>query len=256
MALVWPKYIANICYSSTNIYWIIDFKWPSFVGGFMISKRIDNILGVIKKTALDCGRNPSDINLLGVTKKKSLEMIVEAFDSGLVNIGENYVEEFSEKQAKYHPEGLNYHFIGRLPTKKVRKVVGKVALIHSVGSIKLAKKIDFVSYEEGVCQDILIQVNQGGEVSKSGVDSDSLEELFSEISGLKNIRIKGLMSIPPFHESAKPYFSELRRLRDEIQEKIDFKLPFLSMGMSGDFQDAIAEGSTHIRVGTSIFGQR
>jgi len=222
----------------------------------MISKRIDNILGVIKKTALDCGRNPSDINLLGVTKKKSLEMIVEAFDSGLVNIGENYVEEFSEKQAKYHPEGLNYHFIGRLPTKKVRKVVGKVALIHSVGSIKLAKKIDFVSYEEGVCQDILIQVNQGGEVSKSGVDSDSLEELFSEISGLKNIRIKGLMSIPPFHESAKPYFSELRRLRDKIQEKIDFKLPFLSMGMSGDFQDAIAEGSTHIRVGTSIFGQR
>jgi len=222
----------------------------------MISKRIDNILGVIKKTALDCGRNPSDINLLGVTKKKSLEMIVEAFDSGLVNIGENYVEEFSEKQAKYHPEGLNYHFIGRLPTKKVRKVVGKVALIHSVGSIKLAKKIDFVSYEKGVCQDILIQVNQGGEVSKSGVDSDSLEELFSEISGLKNIRIKGLMSIPPFHESAKPYFSELRRLRDEIQEKIDFKLPFLSMGMSGDFHDAIAEGSTHIRVGTSIFGQR
>ena len=222
----------------------------------MISKRIDNLLGVIKETALDCGRNPSDINLLGVTKKKSLEMIVEAFDSGLVNIGENYVEEFSEKQAKYHPEGLNYHFIGRLPTKKVRKVVGKVALIHSVGSIKLAKKIDFVSYEEGVCQDILIQVNQGGEVSKSGVDSDSLEELFSEISGLKNIRIKGLMSIPPFHESAKPYFSELRRLRDEIQEKIDFKLPFLSMGMSGDFQDAIAEGSTHIRIGTSIFGQR
>ena len=222
----------------------------------MISKRIDNLLGVIKETALDCGRNPSDINLLGVTKKKPLEMIVEAFDSGLVNIGENYVEEFSEKQAKYHPEGLNYHFIGRLPTKKVRKVVGKVALIHSVGSIKLAKKIDFVSYEEGVCQDILIQVNQGGEVSKSGVDSDSLEELFSEISGLKNIRIKGLMSIPPFHESAKPYFSELRRLRDEIQEKIDFKLPFLSMGMSGDFQDAIAEGSTHIRVGTSIFGQR
>ena len=222
----------------------------------MISKRIDNILGVIKKTALDCGRNPSDINLLGVTKKKSLEMIVEAFDSGLVNIGENYVEEFSEKQGKYHPEGLNYHFIGRLPTKKVRKVVGKVALIHSVGSIKLAKKIDFVSSEEGICQDILIQVNQGEELSKSGADSDSLEDLFSEILGLENIRIRGLMSIPPFHEPAKPYFSELRRLRDKIQGKLDIKLPFLSMGMSGVFQDAITEGSTHIRVGTSIFGQR
>ena len=222
----------------------------------MISKRIDNILGVIKETALGSGRNPSDINLLGVTKKKSLEMIVEAFDSGLVNIGENYVEEFSEKQDNYHPKGLNYHFIGRLPTKKVRKVVGKVALIHSVGSIKLAKKIDFVSYEEDVCQDILIQVNQGDELSKSGADSKSLEDFFSEIVGLKNIRIKGLMSIPPFHEPAKPYFSELRKLRDEIQVKLDIKLPFLSMGMSGDFQDAIKEGSTHIRIGTSIFGQR
>ena len=222
----------------------------------MIAKRIDNILDLIKETALSCGRNPSEINLLGVTKKKSLEMIVEAFDSGLVNIGENYVEEFSEKQSKYHPEGLNYHFIGRLPTKKVRKVVGKVALIHSVGSIKLAKKIDFVSSEEGICQDILIQVNQGEELSKSGADSDSLEDLFSEILGLENIRIRGLMSIPPFHEPAKPYFSELRRLRDKIQGKLDIKLPFLSMGMSGDFQDAITEGSTHIRVGTSIFGQR
>ena len=222
----------------------------------MISKRIDNLLGVIKEAALGCGRNPSDINLLGVTKKKSLEMIVEAFDSGLVNIGENYVEEFSEKQGKYHPEGLNYHFIGRLPTKKVRKVVGKVALIHSVGSIKLAKKIDFVSSEVGICQDILIQVNQGEELSKSGADSKSLEDLFSEILGLKNIRIQGLMSIPPFHEPAKSYFSELRRLRDEIQEKLDIKLPFLSMGMSGDFKDAITEGSTHIRVGTSIFGKR
>ena len=222
----------------------------------MIAKRIDNILDLIKETALSCGRNPSEINLLGVTKKKSLEMIVEAFDSGLVNIGENYVEEFSDKQSKYHPEGLNYHFIGRLPTKKVRKVVGKVALIHSVGSIKLAKKIDFVSSEEGICQDILIQVNQGEELSKSGADSDSLEDLFSEILGLENIRIRGLMSIPPFHEPAKPYFSELRRLRDKIQGKLDIKLPFLSMGMSGDFQDAITEGSTHIRVGTSIFGQR
>jgi len=222
----------------------------------VIAKRIDNILDLIKETALSCGRNPSEINLLGVTKKKSLEMIVEAFDSGLVNIGENYVEEFSEKQSKYHPEGLNYHFIGRLPTKKVRKVVGKVALIHSVGSIKLAKKIDFVSSEEGICQDILIQVNQGEELSKSGADSDSLEDLFSEILGLENIRIRGLMSIPPFHEPAKPYFSELRRLRDKIQGKLDIKLPFLSMGMSGDFQDAITEGSTHIRVGTSIFGQR
>ena len=222
----------------------------------MIAKKIDNLLSIIRKTVLSCNRELSDINLLGVSKKKPIEMIIEAFDSGLFDIGENYVEEFSEKYATYHPEGLNYHFIGRLPTKKVRKVVGKVVLIHSVDSIKLAKKIDFVASEVDVCQDILIQVNQGSELSKSGADLDSLENLFSETIELKNIRLKGLMSIPPFHESAKPYFSQLRKLRDDFQEKFEIELPFLSMGMSGDFQDAIKEGSTHIRIGTSIFGQR
>ena len=166
------------------------------------------------------------------------------------------MEEFLDKESQYHPQGLNYHFIGRLPTKKVRKIVGKVSLIHSVGSIKLAKKIDFVSSEENICQEILIQVNQGAEASKSGIENDSLENLFAEITELKNIRIRGLMSIPPFHEVAKPYFTQLRNLRDNLQKKFGIELPFLSMGMSGDFKDAIIEGSTHIRVGTSIFGHR
>jgi len=182
-------------------------------------------------------------------------MIREAFEAGLMDVGENYVEDFSDKYQQYHPEGLNYHFIGRLATKKVRKVVGK-ALIHSVGSIKLAKKIDFVASEEEVCQDVLIQVNQGGELSKSGADLESLEDLVSEIMQLSNIRVRGLMSIPPFHEPARPYFSELRNLRDTLQENLSIDLPYLSMGMSSDFVDAIIEGSTHIRVGTSIFGQR
>ena len=143
-----------------------------------------------------------------------------------------------------------------MPTRKVRKVVGKAKLIHSVSSIKLAKKIDFVASEEAVCQDILIQVNQGGELSKSGIDSEYLEDIVSEMMELSNIRVCGLMSIPPFHEPAKPYFSQLRNLRDNLQETLSISLPFLSMGMSGDFVDAIFEGSTHIRVGTSIFGQR
>ncbi|SVC33943.1 uncharacterized protein METZ01_LOCUS286797, partial [marine metagenome] len=97
-------------------------------------------------------------------------MIKKAFEAGLTDVGENYVEDFSDKQTSYHPSGLNYHFIGRLPTKKVRKIVGKAHLIHSVGSVKLAKKIDFVSSEEKIRQDILIQVNQGGELSKSGIE--------------------------------------------------------------------------------------
>jgi hypothetical protein len=222
----------------------------------MISQKISEISAVIEETATSCGRNATEIKLIGITKTKPIEMIREAFGAGLMDVGENYVEDFSDKYQQYHPEGLNYHFIGRLPTKKVRKVVGKAQLIHSVGSIKLAKKIDFVASEEEVCQDILIQVNQGSELSKSGADSESLEDLVSEIMQLSNIRVCGLMSIPPFHEPARPYFSQLHNLRDTLQEILSIDLPYLSMGMSGDFVDAILEGSTHIRVGTSIFGQR
>ena len=222
----------------------------------MISQKISKISTVIGEAATSCGRDATKIKLIGVTKTKPIEMIREAFEAGLMDVGENYVEDFSDKYQQYHPEGLNYHFIGRLPTKKVRKVVGKAQLIHSVGSIKLAKKIDFVASEENVCQDILIQVNQGGELSKSGADSESLEDLVSEIMQLSNIQVCGLMSIPPFHEPARPYFSELRNLRDTLQENLSIDLPYLSMGMSSDFEEAIAEGATHIRVGTSIFGQR
>ena len=222
----------------------------------MISQKISKISAVIEETAAICNRDVNEIKLIGVTKTKPIEMIREAFEAGLMDVGENYVEDFSNKYQQYNPEGLNYHFIGRLSTKKVRKVVGKAQLIHSVGSIKLAKKIDFVASEEEVCQDVLIQVNQGGELSKSGADSESLEDLVSEIIQLSNIRVCGLMSIPPIHEPARPYFSELRNLRDTIQENLSIDLPYLSMGMSGDFIDAILEGSTHIRVGTSIFGKR
>ena len=222
----------------------------------MIAQNLGAISKQISKAAIDSDRSPSEITLIGVTKTKPLEMIKKAFGAGLTDVGENYVEDFSDKQTSYHPSGLNYHFIGRLPTKKVRKIVGKAHLIHSVGSVKLAKKIDFVSLEEKVRQDILIQINQGGELSKSGVEPDNLEALVEEALTLSNIRIRGLMSIPPFHEPAQPYFTQLRHLRDNLQEKMGIELPFLSMGMSGDFVEAISEGATHIRVGTAIFGSR
>ena len=222
----------------------------------MISEGLTKIKNEIELAIASCDRKLSDISLIGVSKTKPLDMVIDAFELGLKDIGENYVEEFSQKYSEYNPEGLVYHFIGRLPTKKVRKVVGKAKLIHSVDSLKLAKKIDFVSSEEKVCQEILIQVNQGGELSKSGLDQDSLELFFSEISALKNIKIKGLMSIPPFSEPARPYFQELRKLRNNLQQSLGIDLPYLSMGMSGDFREAIEEGSTHIRVGTAIFGSR
>ena len=222
----------------------------------MIAQNLGAISKQISKAAIDSGRSPSEITLIGVTKTKPLEMIKKAFEAGLTDVGENYVEDFSDKQTSYHPSGLNYHFIGRLPTKKVRKIVGKAHLIHSVGSVKLVNKIDFVSSEEKISQDILIQVNQGDELSKSGIDPDDLESLVEESLTLSNIRIRGLMSIPPFHEPAQPHFYQLRHLRDNLQEKLGIELPFLSMGMSGDFIEAISEGATHIRVGTSIFGSR
>ena len=183
-------------------------------------------------------------------------MIKEAFGAGLKDFGENYVEEFVSKQTEYHPTGLNYHFIGRLPTKKVRKVVGKAQLIHSVDSLKLASKIDFVASEEKVSQEILIQLNQGNEASKSGIGIIEIESLFKSILQLSNIKIRGLMSIPPLSDDGRAYFIELREIRDFLEIKFGIELPFLSMGMSGDFKTAIEEGATHIRVGTSIFGSR
>ncbi len=198
----------------------------------------------------------NQVTLIGVSKKKSVEMIKEAFGAGLKDFGENYVEEFVSKQTEYHPTGLNYHFIGRLPTKKVRKVVGKAQLIHSVDSLKLASKIDFVASEEKVSQEILIQLNQGNEASKSGIGIIEIESLFKSILQLSNIKIRGLMSIPPLSEDGRAYFIELREIRDFLEIKFGIELPFLSMGMSGDFKTAIEEGATHIRVGTSIFGSR
>ena len=215
---------------------------------------IHNLEAVNEEIVSCTGLN--QVTLIGVSKKKSVEMIKEAFGAGLKDFGENYVEEFVSKQTEYHPTGLNYHFIGRLPTKKVRKVVGKAQLIHSVDSLKLASKIDFVASEEKVSQEILIQLNQGNEASKSGIGIIEIESLFKSILQLSNIKIRGLMSIPPLSDDGRAYFIELREIRDFLEIKFGIELPFLSMGMSSDFKAAIEEGATHIRVGTSIFGSR
>ena len=218
----------------------------------------NNLLAIQKKISLaleDSGRSSDSCTLIGVSKTKPLSLMKEAFSSGLKDFGENYVEEFNSKHKEYKPEGFNYHFIGRLPTKKVRKIVGNAKLIHSVSSLKLAKKIDFVSQEEGIIQEILLQINQGGEFSKSGFGND-INAYFEELLNLSNIKISGLMSIPPFSEPARPFFISLRELRDSLESHFSLKLPYLSMGMSGDFEEAIVEGSTHVRVGTSIFGSR
>jgi len=213
-----------------------------------IQRRMDSAL-------LEVGRKPESCTLIGVSKTKPVSQIKEAYRSGLRHFGENYVEEFFSKHYDYHPDDLHYHFIGRLPTKKVRKIVGKSSLIHSISSLKLAKKVDFVSKDENLIQKVLIQINQGDEASKSGF-SLNVRDYFEDLLSLSNVKILGLMSIPPYFEPARPYFISLRELRDELEKQFDIELPYLSMGMSGDFEEAIREGSTHIRVGTSIFGKR
>ena len=222
----------------------------------MINERLHQISQDMSDAALSCSRNVSDITLIGVTKTKPIEMVKEAFDAGLSDFGENYVDEFSDKERSFHPQKLAYHFIGRLPTKKVTKVVGFSSLIHSVGSLKLAKKVDFVASEKNICQDILVQINQGSELSKSGILDSEAIMFFEQALEYKNINILGLMSIPPFTEPARPYFVRLRELRDSLESQFKKDLPYLSMGMSDDFKDAIVEGSTHIRLGTTIFGSR
>lgn len=221
----------------------------------MISDNLIDIKRRIDSALLEVGRKPESCTLIGVSKTKPVSQIKEAYRSGLRHFGENYVEEFFSKQYDYHPDDLHYHFIGRLPTKKVRKVVGKSSLIHSISSLKLAKKVDFVSKDENLIQKVLIQINQGDEASKSGF-SLNVGDYFEDLLSLSNVNILGLMSIPPYSEPARPYFISLRELRDELEKQFDIELPYLSMGMSGDFEEAIQEGSTHIRVGTSIFGER
>ena len=221
----------------------------------MISDNLIDIKRRIDSALLEVGRKPESCTLIGVSKTKPVSQIKEAYRSGLRDFGENYVEEFFSKHYDYHPDDLHYHFIGRLPTKKVRKIVGKSSLIHSISSLKLAKKVDFVSKDENLIQKVLIQINQGDEVSKSGF-SLNVRDYFEDLLSLSNVKILGLMSIPPYSEPARPYFISLRELRDELEKQFDIELPYLSMGMSGDFEEAIREGSTHIRVGTSIFGER
>ena len=221
----------------------------------MISDNLIDIQRRMDSALLEVGRKPESCTLIGVSKTKPVSQIKEAYRSGLRHFGENYVEEFFSKHYDYHPDDLHYHFIGRLPTKKVRKVVGKSSLIHSISSLKLAKKVDFVSKDENLIQKVLIQINQGDEASKSGF-SLNVGDYFEDLLSLSNVNILGLMSIPPYSEPARPYFISLREVRDELEKQFDIELPYLSMGMSGDFEEAIREGSTHIRVGTSIFGER
>lgn len=214
----------------------------------------------IAQISHECGRNPDEINLIAVTKSFTLENVLPAYQSGAHDFGENKVQEALEKMQNA-PEDINWHLIGTLQKNKVRKVIGKFSLIHSVDSLELAEKIATCSKEMNLETKILLQVNTSGESTKHGLSIRQWRNRFEKVLSLSNISVEGLMTIAPFShdpETIRTCFKKLRTFRDELQKIAGEKsfLRHLSMGMTNDYPIAIEEGATLLRVGSAIFGER
>ncbi len=225
-----------------------------------ISSNLLHINQRIRMAAEYAGRDPASVRLAAVSKTRPASDIIEAFDAGQAVFGENYIQELLPKLTEVQ-EPVEWHFIGHLQSNKVKYIAGQVALIHSVDRISLATEIDRQWGRLGKISDILIQVNISGEITKSGTTEEGAIQLVKECALLPHIRVRGLMTMPPFFddpEAARPFFSELRRLSEAVTaQRIEgVEMAELSMGMSGDFEAAIQEGATLIRVGTAIFGER
>ncbi len=223
-------------------------------------KRLENLKDRINKTALTCGRDPESIHLVAVSKTISANRIREAIKAGVTTLGENYVQEARNKFNVLGTLPVSWHFIGHLQSNKAKYAVRLFDLIHSVDSLKLAHELNRQASKVNKIQDILIQINISKEPSKSGSDIQNAANLIKDIVLLENVSVKGLMAMPPFFnnpEKARPYFTALRDLRDQIQNVLpEVVLNELSMGMTGDFEVAIEEGATLVRIGTAIFGER
>lgn len=226
----------------------------------MIKENITQIQNKISETCLNCGRSQEDVTLIAVSKTKPVKAIREAISAGMCDFGENKVQELCDK-IEVISEDVRWHLIGHLQTNKVKYIIGKTFLIHSVDSVRLARKIQDEAAKKQTDVDILIQVNVAEEETKFGFAVEELPEAVEEIAKFPNVHIKGLMTIAPFSESGeqnRPFFRKLRQLSVDISDKnIDnVNMSVLSMGMSHDFTTAIEEGATYVRVGTNIFGER
>ena len=223
----------------------------------------ENYLKVLDKVKSDlekCGRDSSECTLVAVSKTKPLELLKEAYEAGCRDFGENYVQELVDKIPQM-PEDVRWHMIGHLQTNKVKYLIGKTYLIHSVDTVKLAKEIGKQSEKAGIVTDILLEVNVAEEESKFGFTADNIMDGVKEISQIPGVCVKGLMTSAPICENPEEnrvYFQKLRQLSIDIKKQnIDnVYMGFLSMGMSGDYEAALKEGSTFVRVGPAIFGER
>ncbi len=222
-------------------------------------KNYKTITQNIACAAQKVGKSFEDIILLAATKTVDVDIINYAIDAGIDYIGENRVQEFLSKYGKYSP--VHKHFIGHLQSNKVKDIIDKVELIHSVHSYKLALEISKQAVKKNLTANILLEVNIGNEPSKSGFLYEEVEDMVKKIAQLEGIKIKGLMAIPPICENAqqnRPYFAKMKKLFIDIgAKKIDnSSMDILSMGMSDDYEVAIAEGANMVRIGSSLFGKR
>lgn len=223
-----------------------------------LSDRLQVIRDRITAAAQRSSRDPASIELLAVSKTFPIEAIREAVDAGQLLFGENKVQEILVK-APQLPASLHWHLIGHLQSNKVRKVLPQVKAIHSIGSLALARDVDRIAAELGLFPQVYLEVNLAAENSKHGFSPEQLRTSLESLYALKRLEIQGLMCIPPFDADpakSRPYFTHLRELRDELAQLGGAPLPRLSMGMSHDFEIAIEEGATIVRVGSAIFGDR
>lgn len=226
----------------------------------MIKENYLNIKKSVEEKCLSSDRAADSCVLIAVSKTKPVEMLKEVYEAGCRDFGENKVQEILDKYDKL-PQDIRWHMIGHLQTNKVKYIMDKVAMIHSVDSVKLAKEISKEAMKHGVSMSILLEVNVAEEESKYGFKVTELTSAIEEIAQLPGIKVEGLMTIAPFVEDAEEnrvYFKQLKQLAVDISAKnIDnIHMRILSMGMSGDYLVAVSEGATYVRVGSSIFGSR
>jgi PLP dependent protein len=237
-----------------------------------IATNLERLQEQIQRAAEHAGRRAEDVTIVAVSKTFPFEAIRAAYDAGLRHFGENRVQEWETKQAHVADLRATWHLIGHLQGNKARRAANLFGRVDSVDSLALAQKLDaaFVA-EPGVSDaktnsvvsrnrlQVLIEVKSGDEATKSGVQESDLPRLAESVAGFAHLELLGLMTIPPFlddSEQLRPYFSRLRELRDDLVRRLNLPLPVLSMGMSHDFEIAIEEGATEIRIGTALFGQR
>ena len=226
----------------------------------MITENLKDVEARVCAACERCGRKREDVTLIAVSKTKPVEMLQEIYDQNIRNFGENKVQEMCDKM-EVLPKDIKWHMIGHLQTNKIKYIIGKTELIHSVDSLHLAQEISKQAVKHDVQTDILIEINIANEQTKFGIDAGDTIQLVRKIAALPNIHIKGLMTIAPFvdnPEDNRLYFRRIHQLSVDItKENIDnVNMDILSMGMTGDYMVAIEEGATMVRVGTGIFGER